>query len=127
MRPWRKIEKPEIGQRAWLHSTNFPAWRWRKEVKIAEITDGNVVAEVEAGTWSRRVYIHHLDCGREFRTGKGEWIHESDPRVMTWLVKAIGDIDAGGTKVEASQDPEQRARTRDDLLWVLRRNGWRLP
>ncbi|MCW1883998.1 hypothetical protein OKA04_04610 [Luteolibacter flavescens] len=126
MKHWRRIEDPKVGARAWLLSANFGRWLWRKEVKVIGLFRDGVTADVEAGTWSRQVFIHHLDCGREFRTAGGEWIPETDDRVRRWLIKAIKDIDAGGSRVIEPKDELNREYIRDDLYWVLRRNGWKL-
>lgn len=111
-----------MGLTGWVNSANFPHW-YRRPIKVLSLSDGGMVAEVASVKSSRTFYTHHLDCGREWQLASGAWIPESDERVRRWLVKAIADIDAGGTKVVEGQ---YRAEVRDDLLWVLRRNGWGL-
>ena len=60
----------------------------------------------------------------QFRTARGRWIPESDPRVRTFLLKALDDVRAGGKKIEASGDPHMRQRTEAEILRLLERNGW---
>ncbi|WP_367874015.1 hypothetical protein [Luteolibacter sp. Populi] len=71
-----------------------------------------------------KISVLSLDMPREFKTARGRWIPESDPRVEQFLRKALADVRAGGKKVEASADPVLRGKTEKELLWLLERNGW---
>lgn len=71
-----------------------------------------------------RTACSNLDMPIEFKSAKGRWIPESDPRAEVFLLKALDDVRAGGKKVETSGDPGVRAATEKRILWLLERNGW---
>lgn len=100
----------------------------RTPITVKSVSDGGMVAIVVINRGrEKRIYTHGLDCGREFRTRRGEWIPENDPRVRVWLTKALRDIRAGGKKACKSDDLLARADAVRDLEWVMRRNKWEVP
>lgn len=115
---------PQPGMTGWLWGETGRL-RPRTPVRVVEVSDGGMVAVVRYGRYGqRRIYTHNLDVGREWRTRSGRWIPESDPRVRQWLLKAIADIRAGGTRACSSDDARTRQARLQEYLWLLSRNGW---
>lgn len=120
---------PQPGMKGTLHRRD-PDARPKDGTVVTITKEHRAGIHVYAETpWGTDVLLpkSQVDCGREWRTARGEWIPESDPRVESWLCKAIADIDAGGTRACDSRDPEYRAKVRQDFCWVLRRNGRAVP
>lgn len=65
-------------------------------VEVTELTDADMRASIKTD-WglSRHAYSDALDFGYEFRTEKGTWIPETDPRALRWLAKVRAELAAG--------------------------------
>lgn len=119
---WRWQYNPGF---AWLHEDSEPMKKGDRVKLISRTGHDNMSMLVEHPEHGqRRVACLSLDLPREFRTAKGRWIPESDPRVELFLLKALDDVRRGGKKIEASADPDARRRSVQEVLWLLKRNGW---
>lgn len=126
METWRYRE-PEIGLSGWMRKSHNRT-EARTPIKVIALSDGTLSAIILVdGRYEKRVFTAVLDCGREFKTRRGDWIPETDPRVRAWLVKAVRDIRAGGKKACKSDDLLTRADTLRDLEWIMLRNRWTVP
>ena len=91
---------------------------------VRRVGDGMTLLVEHPEHGQHKVAAVGVESPREFKTSRGSWLPESDPRVRVWLLKALADVRAGGKKVEASADPGLRRRTEEEILWLLERNGW---
>ena len=119
---WRHQERP--WEFAWLDKDTEPMKRGDKVRIIRPRGDGMTLLVEHEQHGQHLVGAGVLDPPREFKTARGRWIPENDPRVRTFLLKALADLRSGGKKVEASGDPLLRQRTEAEILRLLVRNGW---
>jgi hypothetical protein len=124
---WRYIE-PAPGMKGWVQKRDREAKpRNGTPITVTGLHAAGAHAYVETPTGDCLLPLVQIDCGREWRTARGAWIPENDPRVRCWLEKAIGDIRGGGQKISQSDNPDWRAAALEDLERVMRRNGWPVP
>ena len=70
---------------------------------------------------SMRAFTYTLNFGLEFKTRRGEWIPETDPRARRWLLRVRGELQAG---VARHVGDYGRTLDLETVERVLRRNGW---
>jgi hypothetical protein len=86
-------DSPVVGNRAWFdpirNSDNAPGWGKNVPVTVVSIRRDVLcyVTVRNAAGEEREVPHFDLDCGFSFQSRNGEWLHESDPRVMKWLAE----------------------------------------
>lgn len=122
---WR--HQPEPWQFGWVGQRTGPMHRGDKVRILRRSGDGMSLAVEHPEHGEQFIAALVVELPREFRTARGHWIPESDPRSRRFLLKAIEDLRAGGKKVQSSADPGLRQRTEAELVWILRRNGWDAP
>lgn len=119
---WRFQGKP--WEFLWLASDSGPMKKG-DQVKVVRLVGDHMTVLVEHEEHGQHnVGSGALDLPRQFKTAAGHWIPESDPRVRSFLLKALEDVRSGGKKVEASADPALRRKTETEILGLLERNGW---
>ncbi|MCW1885536.1 hypothetical protein OKA04_12420 [Luteolibacter flavescens] len=91
-------------------------------VQVDRLTHDDMVAHVTTD-WGldRQIFCHHLDFGFEFRTRAGEWIQESDPRVLRWLQRFVAEAKGGNSPRHLSDDGRELQLAA--AVKLLRRNG----
>jgi hypothetical protein len=89
---WRFVQ-PRLGM-AWVKTGG--RLRPGVIVEVTELYRENLACWVET-SWgvSMRMLTQSIDFGLEFRTRKGEWIPEADPRARRWLLRVRGELLAG--------------------------------
>lgn len=92
-------------------------------VQVVGLSEGRMVCRVTTHWGLDRVFFsHHLDFGYEFRTGKGDWIPESDPRAIRFLERVRAEMLDGGPERHIGDYGHTLSLERVER--VLRRNGW---
>lgn len=71
---------------------------------------------------SLRMLTQNLDFGYEFKTRRGEWIPESDPRALRWLRRVRAELMEGSPPRHVGDYGLTLELATIDH--VLRRNGW---
>ena len=107
----RKVQ-PAIGGRAWVG---------KREGKIVAI-EGQIpecTVEFPDGTTEKVVHFK-LDTGWEFQGKAGNYVHESDPRVLPWLKKRLQKRLVEKVPQAIQNDHESAIEL---LRQIIRRNG----
>lgn len=118
---WRRVDA-RYGK-AWISATHLKL-RPGVVVEVIGLSEGGMVAMITT-TWGleKRMFSHQLDFGREFRTRSGEWIPESDPRAVRWLLRVREELLVGVAPRHVGE--YGRLLALPDVERVLGRNGWR--
>lgn len=115
---------PVVGKPAWYDpirpTVEKPGWGRNAPVIVVSMRKDTlcyVTVKNSAGD-EKEVAHFDLDCGYSFQTRRGEWQHESDPRVLKWLAKMA---------VTPSTHPDACVREKDVELrrhwqWIVDRN-----
>lgn len=121
------------GEHVWRHAETRLGKAWVKSgsrlrpgvvVEVTELYADRLAAWVETA-WgvSMRVFCHHLDFGYEFRTRRGEWLAEGEPRARRWLLRVRGEL-LGGAAPRHEGDGGRMLEL-EEVERILGRNGWR--
>ena len=70
-----------------------------------------------------RTFSYSLHFGYEFRTSRGEWIGETDPRAQRWLRRVRAELLNGSAPRHAGDYGAKLELATVER--ILRRNGWR--
>ena len=115
---------PVIGKQAWFdpigQGVEVSGWAKGAVVTIVSIRRDVLCLVTVRNAAGGEMEVPHfdLDCGYSFKARNGDWIHESDPRVLRWLEKKSKTPSTHPDSCVREKDVEFRRHWQ----WIVDRN-----